>query len=107
MPGAAPRSERSLTGVDRRGRPAAVSVPAQRLAPHDPWTLRTARHARPSPLSPPAAIVPMTSGLVEAARVMKVEKLSLGNGVGSASTTAPPAASIAVVKVSAMSCPNA
>ena len=57
--------------------------------------------------SPPAAMMPMTSGLVEAALVMKVAKLSFGNGVAIDCWTVPPAFSTAAVNDLFMSWPKA
>ncbi len=57
--------------------------------------------------SPPACIEPMTSGLPSPALVMKVAKLSLGNGEAIDWPTVPPAAVISLVKDLFMSWPKA
>ncbi len=57
--------------------------------------------------SPPAAMIPMTSGLEEPALVMKVAKFSLGNGVAIFCCTVPPARSTAALNDLVMSWPKA
>ena len=57
--------------------------------------------------SPPACIVPMTSGSSEAALVMNVAKLSLGNGVGMVCPMVPPASVTCAVNDFCMSWPKA
>ena len=52
-------------------------------------------------------MIPMTCGVVDAALVMNVAKLSLGNGAGMVCCTVPPAPVTAAVNDFCMSWPNA